>query len=83
MERIPHELHEEFPAEKHFIEQLTRTSYEFRQLATHYDEVNHHIHRIESDEEPTSDEVLENLKKERLQLKDRIAAMLVRLERRM
>lgn len=83
MERIPHELSEEFPADKYFIEQLTRTSYEFRRLATQYDEVNRHIHRIESEDEPTTDEVLENLKKERLKLKDDIAARLAKLERRM
>jgi uncharacterized protein len=83
MERVPHELSEEFPAEKHSIEQLTRTSYEFRRLATQYDEVNRHIHRIESEEEPTTDEVLEKLKKERLKLKDDIAAQLAKLERRM
>jgi uncharacterized protein YdcH (DUF465 family) len=83
MERIPHELSEEFPAEKHFIEQLSTTSYEFRRLATQYDEVNRHIHRIESEDEPTTDEVLESLKKERLKLKDDIAARLAKLERRM
>jgi hypothetical protein len=37
MERIPQELSEEFSAEKHFIGQLTSTSYEFRRLATQYD----------------------------------------------
>jgi hypothetical protein len=41
------------------------------------------IYRIESEEEPTTDEVLERLKKRRLRLKDEIAAMLARLERRM
>lgn len=83
VERIPHELHEEFPTERRFIEELARTSYEFRRLATKYDAVNRQIHRIESNEEATTDEVLEKLKKERLKLKDDIAAMLVKLERRM
>ena len=39
--------------------------------------------RIESEEEPTTDEVLEKLKKRRLKLKDEIAAFLGKLERRM
>lgn len=83
MERIPHELPDEFPAEKHLIERLTKTNYEFGRLAAAYDEVNRHIWRIESEDEATSDEVLEKLKKRRLLLKDDIAAILTKLERRM
>jgi hypothetical protein len=37
----------------------------------------------ESEEEPTADEVLEGLKKQRLKLKDDIATQLRKLERRM
>ena len=40
-------------------------------------------HRIEPEEEPTTDEVLERLKKQRLKLKDEIAAILTKLEHRM
>ena len=47
------------------------------------DEVNRNIYRIESGEEPTTDEVLERLKKRRLKLKDEIAAILTKLEHRM
>lgn len=80
---IPHGLQEEFPEEARFIERLTRTNYQFRRLATRYDEVNRKIYRIESEEEPTTDEVLERLKKRRFKLKDEIAAILAKLERRM
>jgi uncharacterized protein YdcH (DUF465 family) len=62
---------------------LNRTNYQFRQLVTHYDEVNRDIYRIESEEQPTTDQVLERLKKQRLKLKDEIAAALARLEHRM
>jgi len=48
-----------------------------------YDEVNRQNYRIASEEEPTTDEVLERRKKERLKLKDQIARMLTRTERRM
>ena len=81
--RIPHELSEEFPQEVSLIEQLRKANYEFRRLVTSYDEVNRSIHRIESEEEPTSDEVLEKLKKRRLKLKDEITAILTKVERRM
>jgi uncharacterized protein YdcH (DUF465 family) len=81
--RIPHELQDEFPAEVPFIERLAQSNYQFRRLTIRYNEVNRKIHLIESEEEPTTDEVLERLKKRRLKLKDDIAAMLMQLERRM
>jgi uncharacterized protein YdcH (DUF465 family) len=80
---IPHELEEEFPGQAPLIEQLAKSNYEFGRLAAAYDEVNRHIWRIESEDEPTTDEVLEKLKKRRLLLKDDIAALLTRTERRM
>lgn len=83
MMRIPHELQDEFPQEKALIERLTKSNYEFGRLVTRYDEVNRNIYRIESEEAPTSDEALENLKKRRLNLRDEIAAILTRAERRM
>jgi uncharacterized protein len=83
MTPIPHELRDEFPQEAQFIERLTESDYEFRRLSTRYEEVNRNIYRIESEEEPTSDEVLEKLKKRRLKLKDEIAAFLTKFERRM
>jgi uncharacterized protein len=83
MMRIPHELSDEFPDEAALITRLTKTNYLFRRLASRYDEINRQIYRIESEEEPTTDEVLERLKKQRLKLKDQIARMFVRVERRM
>src|SRR6516164_11399698 len=59
---IPHELRDEFPQEISLIERMIRTNYEFRRLAERYDEVNRNIYRIESGEEPTTDEVLARLK---------------------
>jgi hypothetical protein len=73
---IPHELPEEFREDMRFIERLAKSDYQFRQLTTEYDEVNRHIYRIESEDEPTTDEVLEDLK-------DEIASALRKLERRM
>ena len=80
---IPHELQDEFPDEVTLITQLRKNNYLFMRLTRRYDEVNGQIYRIESEEEPTTDEVLERLKKERLKLKDQIAGMLIRTERRM
>jgi len=81
--RIPHDLQEEFSAEASLIARMRKTNYEFGRLVSRYEEVNDHIHRIESEEEPTSDVVVEELKKQRLKLKDEIASFLTRVERRM
>jgi uncharacterized protein YdcH (DUF465 family) len=74
--RIPHELGDEFPDQASLIGELTKTNYEFGRLAAAYDEVNRQIWLIESEDEPTSDEMLEKLKKRRLLLKDDIATLL-------
>jgi uncharacterized protein len=47
------------------------------------DDINRQIHRIESEDQPAEDAVLERLKKDRLKLKDEIAHMLTRKNRRM
>ena len=83
MMHVPHDLREEFPQEASLIERLIKDNYQFRRLAERYDEVNREIYRIESDEAPTTDEVLERLKKRRLKLKDEIAGVLTKVERRM
>jgi uncharacterized protein len=80
---IPHELPDEVPDETALVARLVKTNYLFRRLAGRYDAANRQIFRIESGDEPTTDEVLERLKKERLELKDEIARMLTRVERRM
>ena len=83
MVHIPHELRDEFPRDTSLIERLVRTDYEFGRLATDYDAVNRQIYLIESEEAPTSDDVLEQLKKRRLKLKDEIAETLSDLKHRM
>jgi uncharacterized protein len=80
---ILHELSDEFPDETVLVARLAKTNYLFRRLVGRYNAANRQIFRIESGDEPTTDEVLERLKKERLKLKDEIARMLTRVERRM
>jgi uncharacterized protein len=76
MTHVPHGLHEEFPGASAAISKLKIQDTHFARLADRYEHVNREIHRIESEMTPTSDEVLEDLKKSRLKLKDEIAAML-------
>jgi uncharacterized protein YdcH (DUF465 family) len=80
---IPHELQEEFSTHAGLIERLRRTNYEFGRLTSQYEEVNRNIYRIESEEAPSDDAVVEGFKKERLMLKDEIASFLAWIERRM
>ena len=76
MSHVPHELHEEFPEAADALHNLKTSDAHFARLAEEYHTINRQVHRIETDVEPASDEVLEDLKKKRLHLKDQIAAML-------
>lgn len=76
MTHVPHGLHEEFPQASAAISKLKIGDAHFARLADRYEHLNREIHRVETDIEPASDERLEGLKKERLKLKDEIAAML-------
>ncbi|MHA7773673.1 YdcH family protein [Roseibium sp. M-1] len=76
MSHVPHELHEEFPEAAEALHALKTNDAHFARLADEYHTINRQVHRIETDVEPASDEVLENFKKQRLHLKDQIAALL-------
>jgi hypothetical protein len=76
MSHVPHELHEEFPDKTQKIHDLKASDAHFARLAEAYHLVNRDIHRAETDVAPTSDEHLEEMKKQRLHLKDQIAALL-------
>lgn len=83
MMRIPHELSDEFSQDFQLIERMIGDNHDFARLTTDYEDVNREIFSIESEESPTSDEILETLKKRRLLLKDEIALVLRNLHRRM
>lgn len=76
MSHVPHELHEEFPQHGERIHALRLNDNHFARLAERYHDVNRAIHRAEVEVEPTSDDILEEMKKQRLRLKDEIASLL-------
>jgi uncharacterized protein YdcH (DUF465 family) len=76
MSHVPHELHEEFPQHGERIHSLKTSNAHFARLADKYHDVNRAIHRAEAEVEPTGDDILEEMKKQRLHLKDEIASML-------
>ena len=77
MSNTPHTLDEEFPDMRERISALKTSDGHFARLAEAYHEVNRQVHRIETRVEPTSEDVEEGLKRQRVRLKDEIAQMLV------
>jgi uncharacterized protein YdcH (DUF465 family) len=76
MSNTPHDLTEEFPDRRERITELKTSNGHFARLAEEYNEVNRAIHRIETRVEPTSEDVEEELKRQRVRLKDEIVEML-------
>ncbi len=76
MTHTPHELAEEFPGDTEVLHNLKMENAHFRKLSDEYHTINREIHRIEIEVEPASDEAWEDLKKQRLLLKDQIALMI-------
>jgi uncharacterized protein YdcH (DUF465 family) len=76
MSHVPHELHDEFPAQAAALHELKMNNPHFRALAERHHDLNHEIHRIEAGVDAASDDRVESLKKERLALLDQVAAML-------
>ena len=79
MSNTPHELHDEFPLDADRIHALKISDQHFAGLIDGYNEVNRTVHRMETNIEAVADEVLEGFKKQRLELKDRIAAALAKV----
>lgn len=76
MDLLKHDITHEFPQLKDKIHSLKTTHHHFARLYSAYDEVNHTIAKVETGGGVMSDEALEDLKKQRLKLKDEIVQML-------
>jgi len=71
-----HSLVKEFPELRAQIHELKTSDNHFAKLFAEYDEVEHTVHRIEAGAEAASDDRLEELKKQRLNLKDEMFSLL-------
>ena len=71
-----HSLAEEFPEHKQTIHDLKMNDNHFKRLFDEYEEVDRDIVRFEQEIEIACDERLEDLKKQRLKLKDELHGML-------
>lgn len=76
MSHTPHELAEEFPDKVEQIHALKQSDAHFRKLHEKYHDVNRAIHRAETLVEPTDDAHEQDLRRQRMALKDEIAKML-------
>jgi len=72
MSHTPHELAEEFPEHTALMHDLREKDAHFTKLSDAYHTINRAVHRAETDVEPTSDDHLVDMRKERLHLKDEI-----------
>ena len=75
-QHTPNELTEIFKRDHELISKLKQDNAHYAKLADEYHEVNRAIHRAETEVEPTDDFHLEDMKKERLALKDELAGIL-------
>ena len=76
MSHTPHELNEEFPRQTEQIAALKLSDAHFAKMSDDYHRLNRAIHRAETDVEPTSDDNMQKMRRERLALKDQIAVYL-------
>lgn len=71
-----HDLHHEFPEFEKEIRELKINDAHFARLFKEYHELDHEVRRIEQGVENTADDYLELQKKQRLNIKDQLFAML-------
>ncbi|MGI9244059.1 MAG: YdcH family protein [Verrucomicrobiales bacterium] len=76
-----HSLVTEFPDHRDAIHKLKQENAHFHKLMTKYEEVDKEIVRMEEGIETPEDAVVTNVKKQRLELKDELLAMLLKEEK--
>ena len=76
MSNVPHELAEEFPEFVEKMSEMKTGNAHFAKLFDEYHEINRAIHRAETDIEPTDDFHMEEMRKQRMRLKDELFGML-------
>ncbi len=76
MSELGHDLHSEFPGDHAVLHGLKVDSPQFRALADEHHSLVQHIYRIEGGLDAASDDRLEQMKKLRLNVLDKIAALI-------
>jgi len=73
-----HPLTTEFPEYKDQIHALKSSNNYFHHLMERYEAIDKQIYRIQSGEEPTSDDYVNRLGKERLSMKDELRQIVIK-----
>ncbi|KQU54574.1 hypothetical protein ASG72_02765 [Bosea sp. Leaf344] len=76
MSHVPHDLVSEFPEQAELIQWLRASDRHFERLAEEYHDLNRDLHRVETRVEAASEEREAQMRRQRLFLKDQIAAAL-------
>ena len=76
MSNATNDLAQDFPDKVDRIHHLKTNNNRFARLYDEYNELNRTIHRIETRVEPKPEDIEDELKRRRLQIKDEIMAML-------
>ena len=74
---VRHHILEEFPNFSGTISTMKRNDPQFASLLSRYDETDKKIYGIEVKSRPVTDDYIEFLKRERLQLKDRLYSIII------
>ena len=72
-----HELHHEFPAFIDAMQVLRKSDSYFLQLFDEYHKLTHQVENLEEEDVPVYDFTIEEMKKKRAMLKDKMYKMLV------
>jgi uncharacterized protein len=72
----PHDLKHDFPEFQAQIDYLKASDANFAKLMEQYEQIDREVHLIEQSVEPVSDVYAEDLKKQRIVLKDQLYQML-------
>lgn len=72
-----HDLHHDFPEYLDHIHELQASSEQFGDLYDQYHQVTREVERLEEEDVPVDDFTIENMKKQRVWLKDQMYRMLV------
>ena len=76
MSSTPHDFLQEFPEFKERVHALELSDQHFVKLYNAYQDCSHALHRVEQEIETPSDAHVEDLKKQRLNLKDQMIAII-------
>lgn len=76
MSQTPVDFSQEFPEYKDHVHQLKLQDAHFARIFSEYQDCSAQLHRIAQEIETPSDDVVEQLKKQRLHLKDQLVAII-------